>query len=310
MPKNGKYKVLCLVGGGKFGAIPAKFLSYVSKPTDDGKEGALSEVDFLSGTSIGGILAAGYSAGHTFKEVSEIFNKRAKDCFVKRWQAKISPLACPTYKGEALREVIHDIIGDLTLGQTKEVYPHLSTVIPALDLTADDYLVFQTIKKNDNWDVPLVDVAQMTSAAQTYFPGVNFRGHCIVDAGVIDVPSLITCSTSVRGKGGIHFEDMDVLLVGIGDDSNAAHCDPITPEKYNKYTVVEVLLKVIRPYLTFGNKLATLYWGRHMEFNSFTYFNPIKISGDLDDPTDVPQLMDECEKYKDEFIQTWNSWLA
>ena len=43
-----KYKVLCLVGGGKFGAIPAKFLSYVSKQTDDKTIKDLDGIDFLS----------------------------------------------------------------------------------------------------------------------------------------------------------------------------------------------------------------------------------------------------------------------
>ena len=305
-----KYKVLSLVGGGKFGAIPAKFLSYVSTQTDKGSVKDLDGVDFLSGTSIGGILSAGYSAGHSFKEVSDIFNARAKDCFVKRWQAKVNPLACPTYKGENLRSVIHDIIGDMKLGETRDVYPNLCTIIPALDITSDDYLVFQTLKANDYWEVPLVDVAQMTSAAQTYFPGFNFNNHCIVDAGVIDVPSLITSVTSIHGKQDVAFEDMDVLLMGIGDDSNAANEDPITPEKYNRYTVIEVFTKVIRPYLTFGNKLATLYWGNHLRFNSFTYWNPVKISGNLDDTTDIPKLIQDCEPFKDEFIKVWNKWIS
>ena len=150
----------------------------------------------------------------------------------------------------------------------------------------------------------------MTSAAQTYFPCFDFHDHCIVDAGVIDVPSLITCSTSVHGKEGIPFEDMDVLLMGIGDDSNAANCDPITPKKYNSWNKIEVASKVVLPYLTFGNKLATVYWGRHLQFNSFTYWNPVKITGDLDDTTEIPQLMEDCEKHKDEFIKVWNKWIS
>lgn len=303
---NGKYKVLCLTGGGKYGCIPARFLSYVS--TGESNKDLLG-VDFMSGTSIGGILAAAYAAGHSFEEVSAMFDARAKECFEKRWQAMISLLACPTYKGSSLRKVIHSIIGDMTLGQTKEIYPELSVVIPALDLTADEYLVFQTIKKNNYWDETLVDIAQMTSAAQTYFPCFNFHGHCVVDAGVVDVPSMITCVTSSHGKGGIKFEDMDVLLMGIGDDSNAANNDPITPEKYEKYTNVEILKNVVIPYLTYGNKMVSQYWGTNMQFNSFIYWNPIKISGSLDDTSEIPALIEECDKHMDEFVAVWKNWL-
>ena len=140
---NSKYKVLCLVGGGKFGCIPAQFLSYVSV-AEKGKD--MAGIDFMSGTSIGGILAAAYAAGNSFKAVSDMFNARAKDCFEKRWQARVSLIACPTYKGEALRSVIKEMIGDATLGGVKEIYPHLSTIIPALDLTHDEYMVFQNIR--------------------------------------------------------------------------------------------------------------------------------------------------------------------
>ena len=299
-------KVLCLVGGGKFGCIPARFLSYVSTGK---KNQDLIGVDFMSGTSIGGILAAAYAAGNSFKEVSDTFNAKAQDCFIKRWQARISPLACPTYKGDNLRDVIKSMVGDVTLGGAKNIYPKTSTIIPSLNLTQDDYLVFQNIRMNDHWDVPLIDIAQMTSAAQTYFPCVNFNGECIIDAGVIDVNSMITCVTSITGKTDYYFPEMDVLMIGIGDDSNAAHNNPITPCKYQSYDKVGMLTKVIIPYLTFGNKMVTLYWGRNMRFHSFIYWNPILISGDMDDTTDIPTLIKECDKHKAQFIEVWNTWL-
>lgn len=303
---DGRVKVLCLVGGGKFGCIPAKFLSYVSTGTD-GKD--LLNVDFMSGTSIGGILAAAYATGKSFAEVSDVFNKRAKDCFQKRWQSKVSLLACPTYKGEALREVIKTMIGDVTLGETKKVYPNLSTIIPALDLTNDQYKVFDTIVEDDDWAIPLIDIAQMTSAAQTYFPCVSLNGNCIIDAGVIDVTSMFTCVTAITGKTEFYFPDMDVLMIGIGDDSRSAHNNPITPKKYQSYTNVEMLTNVVLPYLTFGNKMVTQYWGNHMRFHSFTYWNPILISGDMDDTSDIPQLTSACDPFRDEFRKVWYHWL-
>ena len=55
--------------------------------------------------------------------------------------------------------------------------------------------------------------------------------------------------------------------------------------------------------------MVSQYWGSNMQFNSFTYWNPIKISGSLDDTTEIPELIMECDKHMDEFIAVWKNWL-
>ena len=75
-----KTKILIIVGGGIFGAIPAHFLGRLPQEKQN-----LKGIDVLSGGSIGGILAAAYSVGQAFGYIDEVFQKRAGECFSKRF---------------------------------------------------------------------------------------------------------------------------------------------------------------------------------------------------------------------------------
>ena len=134
-------KVLIIAGGGIFGCIPAHFLGML--PTNQQN---MKGIDVLSGCSIGGILAAAYAVGQPFGLIDTVFQQRAAECFTKRTMAKINPLACPTYRNDCIDKVLTDMIGEATLGDIKNIYPDLSVVIPALDLTNDKYIVFDNIR--------------------------------------------------------------------------------------------------------------------------------------------------------------------
>ena len=57
-----KHKVLVLAGGGIFGIIVAKFLSFIN-------DNFIDKIDTLSGCSIGGILANAYASGANTTDV-------------------------------------------------------------------------------------------------------------------------------------------------------------------------------------------------------------------------------------------------
>lgn len=295
-----KTKVLVIVGGGVFGCIPAKFLSFLPK-----EEQNLCEVDALAGCSIGGILAAAYASGLTFSSVSDIFEHNADRCFTKRTYAKFNPLTNPTYDSEALYKVLDELYDDETMGDVREVYPNLDLFIPALNITDDKYKVFDNIRDQDA-DVSLKKVAAITSAAPTYFRGIEHEGKCYIDGGLIEVAPLLTAVTALRKQRGIKFEDMDVLMLGTGKDITDK---PISTDDYNSYTLLGVAMNVIVPYVTLSNELATNYWGENMGFNSFINFNPCTNNGKLDDVSTLPDLMKQCEQHKEEFLKVWHEWL-
>lgn len=296
-----RYKVLIIVGGGIFGAIPAHLLGML--PTD---QQTLDGIDVLSGCSIGGILAAAYSVGQQFGLIDTTFQERADECFTKRFNAKINPLACPTYRNECLDKVLEDMIGDFVIGNVKNFYPNLSLIIPALDLTRDKYLVFDNIRGKRN-KVKLKDIAGYTSAAPSYYSGREFEGNCIVDGGLIEVAPLLTATTMIKKYYKIPFCLMDVLMLGTGKDIDEK---PLTLKAYNKLGLLGIATDVLVPYATLGNEMATRYWGANMGYGYFNYYNPIITNGKLDDTSLIPSLIKETDKYREDFLKTWNEWLS
>ena len=300
MAKKHKTKVLVIVGGGIYGCVPAQFLAYLPE-----EEQNLDKVDAIAGCSIGGILAAAYATGLSFDSVNKLFINNAAKCFVKRGMALFNPLACPTYSTEDLDEVLEYILGDCTLGETREVYPNTDLIIPTLNITDDKYKVFDNIDHQDD-DITLKLLAGITSAAPTYFEGREYKGKCLIDGGLIEVAPLITAVTALKAKRNIPFKDMDVLMIGTGKDISDK---PLSTKDYNGLTLPGMALKVIVPYVTLSNELASTFWGKNMGFNSFTYFNPCVNNGDLADVDAIPDMHRQCAEHKEEFISTWNKWI-
>ena len=292
-------KVLIIVGGGVYGCIPAHLLA--SLPTE---LQTLDRVDALSGCSIGGILAGAYGLGYDFKFVDNFFQNNADTCFTKRLCAYINPLACPTYADIDISTVLEVLFKNHTMKDTREVYPDLDLFIPTLNLTKDKYKVFDNI---DDLDADLKVVTRATSAAPSYFGGVNIDGDCYIDGGVIEVAPLLTAATALRGRRNIRFEDMDVLMIGTGKDVSEK---PITPEKYEDMGLLGLATSVIVPYVTLANEMATVYWGNNMGFNSFTYFNPCTHNGYLDDVDQIPDMIKQTDKFVSEFTEVYTEWLT
>lgn len=296
-----KTKVLVIVGGGIYGCVPAQFLAYLPKEDQN-----LDKVDALAGCSIGGILAAAYATGLSFDSVNKLFLKYADKCFTKRTSAYINPLVCPTYDTEAIDEVLAHILGDHTLGETKEIYPNTDLIIPTLNVTDDAYKVFDNIDHQDD-DIPLKLLAGITSAAPTYFAGREYKGKCLVDGGLIEVAPLITAVTALKAKRGIPFEDMDVLMIGTGKDISDK---VLTLDRYNGLSLLGMAMEVVVPYVTLANEIASNFWGNNIGLNSFTYFNPCVNDGKLANVDALEDMKQQCEANKCKFLEVWKTWIT
>lgn len=294
-----KVKVLCLCGGGIFGAIIAKFLTYVPKDF-------VNKIDVLSGCSIGGILTNAYASGADPEKVLHAFLQQGKQIFSKRLVAKINPLASPSYENQNLKKMIVQFCGDKKLKDINKLYPNLKTIIPTLNITDDQYVVFRNFVDSDD-NIDLVTLSLMTSAAPTYFQGIQYKGKCYVDGGMIQVAPLLTTVTALKNRLGIDFKDMDVLMLGTGSLIDKT---PITYQKYVKFNQLDVCLKIIVPYVTLSNQLSTKYWAKGLGFNSFQFFNPIQIWGGLDETKNMDTMMEDCEMYKKKFLISWHNFIG
>lgn len=294
-----KHKVLILAGGGFFGVIIAKFLSYIDV-------NFVSQLDCLSGCSIGGILANAYACGANPNDVLNAFVRGGEKIFSKRIISYLNPLVAPTYDNKILTDFINQFCGDKKLGDIKSIYPNLSIVIPTLNLTDDRYKVWRNFVRSD-CNIPLTTLSLMTSAAPTYFAGVQWQGKCYVDGGLIQVTSILTAVTAIKDKLGVQFQDMDVLVMGTGSLIDKT---PITYDKYKKFNQLDICLKVVVPYVTLSNQLASKYWADQLGFNSFQFFNPIQIWGGLDQTKNLDIMMQDCEMYKNKFLISWQKFIS
>lgn len=295
-----RYKVLVICGGGIFGAIPAHFLSMLPP-----EEQTLSKIDLLAGCSIGGILAASYATGKSFTTVDNMFQKQAPDCFKKRLMAVFNPVACPTYQNSSIDNVLDELIGDNLMGDVRNIYPDLDLIIPSLNITDDSYKVFDNITGQDD-HIKLSTIAGITSAAPSYFSGRELDGKCYVDGGMIEVAPLLTATTALKGKRGVPFEDMDVLMLGTGRDIDEK---PLTVSRYNGLTLLGMATDVIVPYVTLSNEMSTRYWGEHIGYGHFEYFNPCTVNGAMDDTSQIKDLVEKANKYEELFLASWYKWL-
>lgn len=296
-----KYRVLICEGGGIFGCIISHFLSML--PSDKQN---LEKVDVIGGCSVGALLACSYAIGRPFVYVDDVFQKRAKECFTKRFNARINILASPTYRADTIDSVIHNMIGDETVGDIKKHYPNLKFVVPALNVTKDEPIAFENM--SGKWDaIKLEKVAQCSSAAPSYFEGRELGGDCIIDGGVLDVVGVLTTVIELKRNLNIPFEDLNVLVLGTGKDIDP---NPLTLKRYNGLNLLGVATDVLAPYVTLSNKLWSKQICSALGFNYFEYFNPIETNGKLDDVSQIPSLVKEADKHREEFLRVWNYWIS
>lgn len=295
-----KKKVVIIAGGGAFGIIPAYFFSILNKSRP------FDKVDCLSGCSIGGILALAYASGNDPSYIYKTFQEKMDDCFIRRFISYVYPLACPTYENDGLDTVLEDIFSNDTMECIRNYYPNLDVFIPALNLTKNSYKVFDNIYFQDK-DVKLKDIAGFTSCAPTYYSGREFNGDCFLDGGLIEVAPLLTTITGLSAKRNVNFSDMDVLMLGCGHRTDSAE---YTTSEYNSFNLLQVATNVIAPYTTMSNEMATLYWGKNLGLNSFTYFNPVPIKGDMADINEMNLALENAKNYYKEFVITWEDFIS
>lgn len=292
-------KVLVLNGGGAMGVLETHFLSMLPAGQQN-----LKGVDVLIGASIGGILAAAYAAGKPFAKIDKAFQEKAKECFVKRFNARFNPLACPTYRSDCLEKVVREMVGDATLGDVQKIYPNLHVIIPSVNLSDDIYMQFSNFThKYDH--VPLWKLGMMTSAAPTYYEGQEFEGACYVDSGIIECDPLLTATTMVKKHLGVDFQDQRVLMIGTGMDRDPT---PMPTKRYNSFTKLDVATEVLSEYTCLSNKLFVKQVADGLGLGFWNFWNPVNVEGKLDDYKSIPKWVAEADRHKSEFLRVWNEW--
>ncbi|MBX3165093.1 MAG: patatin-like phospholipase family protein [Bacteroidetes bacterium] len=192
------FKILSIDGGGIKGlysaSVLARFEEKIGKRISD-------HFDMICGTSTGGMIALGLSAGMTaealvnlyFKHGSEIFptsNNSFIRYFQYRWQFLKQLLLFGKHSNKPLTKILEKTFESKTLGDAENLL-----CIPSFNLIKGEPRVFKFPHKEGSFfmdkNIKMVDVALATSAAPTYLPIHEHNNILYTDGGVwANNPSL------------------------------------------------------------------------------------------------------------------------
>jgi uncharacterized protein len=223
-------KILCIDGGGIRGLIPALVLAEIERRT--GRRTA-EMVDFVAGTSTGGILACALTRRgadgrplFTAEELAAIYVEEGPRIFRRSLLKRIFSVEGwidERYEDDGLDAALERYLGDALLSDALT-----DVLVTAYDIH-DRFAFFfrsQRARNDPAYDFPLVQVARATSAAPSYFEPApvtdrsGARTYPLIDGGVYAVnPSMCAYADVVAAGSADRLELM--LSLGTGAHTRA-----------------------------------------------------------------------------------------
>lgn len=189
MEERKPFKILSIDGGGIKGLFSAAILEKLEEVFNTQIH---EQFDLICGTSTGGIIALGASAGKRMTDIvsfyendgPKIFDERNKQLFKWPYNFYLNArrvLWGTKYSGKALEAALIREFGSLTLAESKTLL-----CIPAFNITTGDRRIFKKDYNSFTEDScrKYVDIAMATSAAPTYLPVRNIGSGQFADGGL------------------------------------------------------------------------------------------------------------------------------
>ena len=218
------FQILSLSGGGYMGLYTASVLARIEKQTG---RSIADSFDLIAGTSVGGIIALGLSAGRTAGEIEQAFvddgdkifpTKRPPVGWLRSGLQVLAGVPWSRHDPAPLRAIIEKIVG----ADAKMSDLSTPTVVTAVNLTKGKPRIFKTGHHQSytrDWTLDVADVALATSAAPTYFPI-----HCIDDELYADGGMFANSPDMVALHEAEHFlrqERANIRVLSIGTTTAA-----------------------------------------------------------------------------------------
>uniref|UniRef100_A0A914D0K3 PNPLA domain-containing protein n=1 Tax=Acrobeloides nanus TaxID=290746 RepID=A0A914D0K3_9BILA len=236
------YNILSIDGGGIRGILPAVWLCELERKT---RRPIATMFDMISGTSTGGIIAAGLSMPsmsrptrlhdhlsdmqlpetcqpkYRASDILELYRTKHSELFT----ADIFSLGgvfWSKYSDRGRRSLFTDYFHDIRMADALT-----DLLIPAVSLQTHQIYSF-TKRQPENHRI--FDAVMATSSAPTYFAPYEINGHSFVDGGVQANNPIMEAYREATTKYGAQRKNVFVLSLGTGDYVP----DPVHPEASRK----------------------------------------------------------------------------
>ena len=227
-PQDREFRILSLDGGGIRGVYSAAFLGGLERKYLGGRSIA-PYFDLIAGTSTGGILALGLSAGHRAADLCEFYLGQGQDIFpvrrndgipiLGRWRRGVLQYFRYRYDRTALRNAVEGVFGDTKFGEAQ-----VRLCIPAFDGRYGEVYIFKTPHhpdyRKDAHD-RMTKIALATSAAPTFFRPLREGGYTFVDGGVWANNPIMVALVDALACFALPRRLVRIVSVGTGDEPYA-----------------------------------------------------------------------------------------
>lgn len=223
-----KFRILSLDGGGLRGIIPLLILKEIERM--QGRP--IHELfDVITGTSTGGIIAAGLTytkdgkAPHvTLDQLIDLYTIKGHEIFPYKTNfflkavSGINSIFNPKFSPNGLESLLTKYFEDSTLTDTLK-----PIIVSSYDIKNNEIVMFKSRLANlsNEYNASLKCVCRATSAAPTYLPSyqMNFKGkdRLLVDGGLyINNPAMAAVADTLKSRPDIDINDIECLSLGTG----------------------------------------------------------------------------------------------
>eukprot|EP01031_Cornospumella_fuschlensis_P026826 gene26826-32413_t len=216
------YRILCLDGGGIRGVLTTVLMKRIVMHHPK----LLDEVDFICGTSAGGLLSLLLSAGYQPAECHDIYKFAAPHIFGHNPWRVINPLRAK-YSDKAKQELMQHYFGERCIGHLKKTCAVVAFRLDGRKSSTHSFFnkegwrpsVFSNMPRAEglvepDLDLKVWDAAMRTSAAPTFFP--VFNGY--TDGGIVaNNPSIVAVSKAMAHYSHVNPKRIALLSIGAGN---------------------------------------------------------------------------------------------
>jgi patatin-like phospholipase/acyl hydrolase len=220
-PADRPFRILAIDGGGIRGVFPAAYLTEIERRFLGGRSIATC-FDMIAGTSTGGIIALALGQGMSAAAALKIYEERGEKIFpsasgIGKFRRAIKWLSKPKHDQGVLRGQLLQVFGEGLLDDAKT-----RLVIPSFEGRFGEPFLYKTPHHPDyqkDRHKRFAHVALHTSAAPSYYPGVNDDGYVMIDGGLWANNPVMNAVVDTLACFDVPRDNVRVLSIGTGEST-------------------------------------------------------------------------------------------